>query len=358
MLGIELTLTPDARPVFSGGLTDASRGLTDAGPALTGGDVPFRLMAKLVQRGRKGWAGRSLSWAGLDSRYGPDGRPNPQVQLLQEMYAVYRARSGQPAPATATVTGSRSTCPPSSPPALAAAGRGRRTRPVACARARSARWTATSTAEFCLDLTRAGQGGPLGDHPGDPHRTAPRRRSPIRFIGTEGHGLVYADHAEAERSSDLPRLAVRAGQAGQAGAAAVAADGAGRGSGWSPGRGAAPVPGGATTRGSGGGHGPVLRRLVHAARDHRPGAAAPRRITAVVHDLDVSWDWAYQVGESPMRVPLQALPRRPGTGIWPPSGRSWPAWACPLGRFGLLRTDPVSDEPQPSLRPRSPAERH
>ena len=41
LLGIELTLVPDARPAFSGDLT--------------AGDAPPRLMARLVRPGRKGW---------------------------------------------------------------------------------------------------------------------------------------------------------------------------------------------------------------------------------------------------------------------------------------------------------------
>src|SRR5580704_9888298 len=79
LLGIELTLVPDARPAFSGDLT--------------ADDAPPRLMARLVRPGRKGWVAGSLSWTRLDSQYGYDGWPAPQVQLLQEIYAVYRARS-------------------------------------------------------------------------------------------------------------------------------------------------------------------------------------------------------------------------------------------------------------------------
>ena len=82
MLGIELTLVPDARPAFSGGLIE--------------GDAPPRLMARVVRPGRKGWVAGSLSWTKLDSQYGYDGWPAPQTQLLQEIYAIYRARSGQP----------------------------------------------------------------------------------------------------------------------------------------------------------------------------------------------------------------------------------------------------------------------
>jgi superfamily II DNA or RNA helicase len=69
------------------------------------------------------------------------------------------------------------------------------------------------------------------------------------------------------------------------------------------------------------------------------------------HDLEVACAWAYQVGDSPVHVPVddpaaQAAYRDVGAeraivislGLQP-------------GRFGLLRTDPVSDEPQPSLAP-------
>ena len=149
LLGIELTLVPDARPAFSGD------------PAA--GDAPPRLMARLVQPGRKGWVGRSLSWTKLDSQYGYDGWPAPQVQLLQEIYAVYRARTGQPLyygygygddkSIDLCAFESRQLWPLLDEAAALGVRlvRGRSLGPLDGYR----------TAELCLDLTRADQSGPL-----------------------------------------------------------------------------------------------------------------------------------------------------------------------------------------------------
>ena len=178
MLGIELTLVPDARPAFSGELTE--------------GDAPPRLMARLVQRGRKGWAGRSLSWAKLESQYGHDGWPARQTQLLQEMYAVYRARSGQPIyygygygddkSIDLSAFESRQLWPLLDE----AAELGLR-----LVRDRNlGSLDGYHSAELCLDLTRAHQPGPLVVTPQIRLDDAPAAITVISFIGTEGHGLV------------------------------------------------------------------------------------------------------------------------------------------------------------------------
>ena len=348
MLGIELTLTPDARPVFSGGLTDASRGLTDASPALTGGEVPFRLMAKLVQRGRKGWVGRSLSWAKLDSQYGPDGRPNPQVQLLQEMYAVYLARSGPPfgygygdgRSIDLSAFESRQLWPLLDEAAelglylLRGPGLGR--------------LDGYRTAELCLDLTRADQGGPLVITPQIRLDGTPAAISVITFIGTEGHGLVYADRAETEGSSTCTRWLFRLARM------------------------ARPVP-------------PQLQQMALARHQVEVPATELSRFQAVyyprlraaatvlssddaftppqitgpvlqicadytgIHDLEVTCAWAYQIGETPMTVPVQASAAAALYRDRPAERAIVASLGLTPGRFGLLRTDPVSDEPQPSL---------
>ncbi len=350
MLGIELTLTPDARPAFSGSLAGASQGLPGASPGLAGGDVPFRLMAKLVQRGRKGWAGRSLSWARLDSQYGPDGLA-PQVQLLQEMYAVYLARSGLPfdygygdgKSIDLSAFESRQLWPLLDEAAelglhlLRGPGLGR--------------LDGYRNAELCLDLTRADQGGPLVITPQIRLDGTPAEISVISFIGTEGHGLVYADRAETERSSNCTRWLFRLARMVK------------------------PVP-------------PQLQQMALARHQVEVPATELSRFQAVyyprlraaatvlssddaftppqitgpvlqicadytgVHDLEVTCAWSYQVGDMSMTVPVQE-PAAAALYRDPPAERAIVAsLGLTPGRFGLLRTDPVSDEPQPSLAPR------
>ena len=48
------------------------------------------------------------------------------------------------------------------------------------------------TAELCLDLTRAGQSGPLVITPQIRVNGDPAAIAVISFVGAEGHGLVYA----------------------------------------------------------------------------------------------------------------------------------------------------------------------
>ena len=338
MLGIELTLVPDARPAFSGGLIE--------------GDAPPRLMARLVRPGRKGWVAGSLSWTKLDSQYGYDGWPAPQTQLLQEIYAIYRARSGQPfyygygygddKSIDLSAFESRQLWPLLDE--AAALGlrlvRGRNLGPLDGYR----------SAELCLDLTRAGTSGPLAIAPQVRVDGEPAAITVISFIGTQGHGLVYADRAETQRASECIRWRFQLARtvkpvSPQLQQMALA----GR---------PVEIPAAELTRFQETYY-PRLRAATTVISSDN--AFTPPQITGPMlllhadytgrHDLELSCAWAYQVGDSPMRVPVQGpaaeAPYRDraaeraivaGLGLTP-------------GRFGLLRTDPVSDEPQPSLAP-------
>jgi superfamily II DNA or RNA helicase len=338
VLGIELTLDAAAPPAHP------------REPAE--GAAPPRLMARLVQPGRKGWVGRSLSWARLDSQYGYDGWPAPQVQLLQEMYAVYLARSGQPLMygygygddkfIDLSAFESRQLWP-----LLDEAG---------ALGLRLVRGHGLGlldgyrTAELCLDLTRADQSGPLVITPQIRVDGDPAAITVISFIGTDGHGLVYADRAGTRRGGDRARWQFQLARtvkpvppqlqglalAGQrveipaleltrfqetyyprlrAAATVISSDDAF-------------TPPQIT--------GPTL--LLHAAYTGR-------------HDLELSCTWAYQIGESPLRVPVRAPAAEAAYRDVAAERAIVASLGLTPGRFGLLRTDPVSDEPQPSLAP-------
>jgi superfamily II DNA or RNA helicase len=338
LLGIELTLDAAVPPAQLRGLA--------------AGDAPPRLMARLVQPGRKGWVGRSLSWTKLDAQYGYDGRPAPQVQLLHEMYAVYRARSGQPFMygygygddkfIDLSAFESRQLWPLLDE--AAALG-------LRLVRGHNlGQLDGYRTAELCLDLTRADQSGPLVITPQIRVDGDPAAITVITFIGADGHGLVYADRAETRRSGDRARCRFRLART------------------------ARPVP-------------PQLQQMALAGQRVEIPAVElarfqetyyPRLATAATvissddaftppqitgpalllhadytgrHDLELSCAWAYQVGESRLRVPPQA----PAAGAPYRDVAAEQAIVASLGlqpgRFGLLRTDPVSDEPQPSLAP-------
>jgi superfamily II DNA or RNA helicase len=338
LLGIELSLVPDARPAFSGD------------PAA--GDAPPRLMGRLVQPGRKGWVGRSLSWTKLDSQYGYDGWPPPQVQLLQEIYAVYRARSGQPLyygygygdDKSIDLSAFESRQLWALLDEAAALGlrlvRGRNLGPL----------DGYHTAELCLDLTRADQSGPLVIAPQIRVDGAPATITVISFIGTEGHGLVYADRAETQRTSECIRWRFQLARTvkpvpPQLQQMALAGQ-------------RVEIPAAELTR-FGETYYPRLRAAATVISSD--DAFTPPQITGPTlllhadytgrHDLELSCAWGYQVGDSPVRVPVAG----PAAGVPYRDRAAERAIVAGLGltpgRFGLLRTDPVSDEPQPSLAP-------
>ena len=271
---------------------------------------PVRLMARLVQPGKNGgWIGGTLSWGKLDSYGYFGGYPDSQVRLLREMLALYRARVSQPhyyyshgnersIELSAFESGRLW-------PLLEEAGRaglqlvyGRKLGAVEPYR----------EARLCLDVTQAEVGGELVIAPvihvdGRPGEGA----VPVRFIGTEGHGVVYLDRAEAQRSADPGGWRFRLARLGQ------------------------PVPAQLQEMALAG-----LRLTVPAAgydqfRDRfyprlrqmatvisSDGSFTPPVIsdpTLVLrasygdgHDVQVDWEWAYQVGDSPFRAGLHQAP--------------------------------------------------
>ena len=205
-LAIELTLVadpPQGQLQRQGQLQSRPRSVpaSRSEPAPT--RPPVRLMARLVQPGKNGgWIGGTLSWGKLDSYGYFGGYPATQVRLLREMLALYRTRVSQPhyyyshgnersIELSAFESGRLW-------PLLDEAGRaglqlvyGHKLGAVE--RYREAR--------LCLDVTQAEAGGELVIAPvirvdGPDAEGA----VPVRFIGSEGHGVVYLDRAEAQRS--------------------------------------------------------------------------------------------------------------------------------------------------------------
>jgi superfamily II DNA or RNA helicase len=167
---------------------------------------PVRLMARLVQPGKNGgWIGGSLSWGKVDS-YGRYGEyPGPQARLLRELLALYRARVSQPyyyyshgdeRSIELSAFESSRLWPLLDEAAEAGLQLVYGRKLGAVERYRSA--------ELCLDVTRGEPGGELSIAPVIRVDGAPAQGAvPVRFIGTEGHGVVYLDQAEAQRRIDL-----------------------------------------------------------------------------------------------------------------------------------------------------------
>ncbi len=222
--------------------------------------TPLKLLARLVRPGKNGgWIAGSLSWGKLDSLGWGGEYPPPQVRLLQEMYALYRSRGNHYSYYGYAYADDRSV--------ELSAFESQRLWPLLD--------EAESTglrlvygrrlgmveryrhAELCLDVTHAKPSGPLVITPVIRVEGEQADAVPVAFIGTEGHGVVYADRA---------------------GAGAAAADGAGGSAAGDPGRGRVPVPGRVLPAPAAGGHRDLLGRVLHAAGGLGPCAGAVRAL--------------------------------------------------------------------------------
>ena len=204
-LAIELTLVADL-PQLHGQPRPLSARAPAAGPKPA--KLPVRLMARLVQPGKNGgWIGGTLSWGKLDSYGYFGGYPATQVRLLQELLALYRTRVNKPRYYSRDERSIELSAFESGRlwPLLDEAGQaglqlvyGHKLGAVEPYR----------EARLCLDVTEAEAGGDLAITPvicldgPDSAGTEPEDAVPARFIGTEGHGVVYVDRAEAQRSAD------------------------------------------------------------------------------------------------------------------------------------------------------------
>jgi superfamily II DNA or RNA helicase len=210
----DTSLTSLLTPASSGQTTalaiELSLTVAQPHPRTTGlpqaGLPPVRLMAKLVQPGKNGgWLGGSLSWGRLESYGLRDGYSEPQVRLLREILALYRTRNSSVGYRRHSYADERAielTAFESGRlwPLLDEAAEIGLSLVYAHDRGPVERYR---SAELCLDITRAEPGGPLAIVPvirldeGTPEPVVP-----VRFIGPDGHGLVYLGPGEARTGVD------------------------------------------------------------------------------------------------------------------------------------------------------------
>jgi len=165
----------------------------------------LRLQARLVQPGRLGgWVAGTLTWSKLDYLLLRGEIPTAQIRLLQELHALYRASTGQ----HYQYSGSYSFAGFGDVKYLDLSGcESRQLWPILdqayaaglpfVYRGRQGTVPPPGTAELCLDVTTEGTTLLI----------APVIKTddgvdavPLRFIGGEGHGVVYADRADGEAS--------------------------------------------------------------------------------------------------------------------------------------------------------------
>ncbi|HEV3359535.1 MAG TPA: DEAD/DEAH box helicase [Pseudonocardiaceae bacterium] len=284
-LGIELALTED-----------------------NAGSAP-RVTARLVTPGRNGWVHGGLSWGKLSQSHHMSGYLAEHVRLLRELYAVYRSgREGQdhsygyysPYTDDKSIDFARFESRQLWTMLDEAASIG-----LALVHARKGLGPVQpyGSAEFCLDVTRAASSGALAIHPMVRVEDSPTDAAPIRFIGSTGHGVVYMDRAEiaADRANWHVRLARLVKPVPRELRELVLDD--------------RPllVPAAEHDRFRDD-YCPRLRRAATVVSSD--GSFTPPEISAPIlvlradygdhHDLALSWEWAYQVGGTRHRVPLDA----------------------------------------------------
>ena len=279
--------------------------LSLAGPPTAAGAGPA-LSARLVKPGRTGWVGAGLGWNNLERANYRGEYDRSHVLLAREIFALYRARSadhhgyyGYHDEKTINLAGidSRHLWPMLDE----AAEIGIR---LVHGKKRLGELEKYVSLRLCLDVTKVKKLSvtPVLHLDGTPVDVAP-----VRFIGAEGHGLVYVSRAEAEHPQNHGDWRLRLARLDKA----------------------VPVP---------------LQKMLLANRGFQvPAAEVPRfreeyyprlRHTATLvssdgsftppeisdptltvrasygdgHDLELAWEWVYQVGESRLRVPLDAAP--------------------------------------------------
>jgi superfamily II DNA or RNA helicase len=321
-LAIELALTA--------GPGQAAR----TGAARTG-QAPLRLTARLVRPGKNGgWIAGDLSWGRLDALSYAGDYSGQQVRLLRELHGLYQSsaehdgyygyRYGDEKSIELSSIGSRQLWPlldEARAAGLQLVYPGRR-----------GALAGYQEAGFWLDVTRGRAGGleiaaVIRDDDGEP-------AVPVLFIGAGGHGAVYVDRAQAAAGGDPRSWRFGLARLGR------------------------PVP-------------PALQRMalggerleVPAAEELRfleqyyprlrqaadlissdgsftpPAVSGPDLVLragyGAGHELDVSWEWAYQVGESRQRAPLDAA--GPGDGYRDLAAERvlLAGLELPLDRYGL-----------------------
>ena len=166
----------------------------------------FKLQARLVQPGRLGgWVAGTLSWSRLDFLVLRGDFPDAHVRLLHELYALYRASSAAQRPGHHPY-GYASPSYGDQKYLDLSACESRQLWPVLdqahvaglpfVYRGKQGAVPPPGTAELCLDVTTEGTTLLI----------APVIKAsdgvdavPLRFIGTEGHGVIYAEREQADQ---------------------------------------------------------------------------------------------------------------------------------------------------------------
>jgi superfamily II DNA or RNA helicase len=311
-------------------LADADANASGAAGALYGGaplavefslaaDGPrLKLQARLVQQGKNGgWIAGNLGWSRLDYMLLHDEYPVAQVRLLHELLALYRVSSATRSPYYAYGYGEQKTIDLS-------ACESRNLWPI-LDQARElglplvypdklGRVPSSGVVELCLDVTADGASlqvtpvlraaAPEPDTGDADGAAAVPELVPLRFIGADGHGVVYAERADANGADTGRFLLARLTTPAHPQLQAMALSGEHL---------EVPAAGQAAFLAR---YYPRLRRMATVISSDGsftpPAISAPKLVLRAAyegqHDVDVTWEWAYRVGDGEVRAPLDAEP--------------------------------------------------
>jgi superfamily II DNA or RNA helicase len=331
-LAIELTLVASGRQALGDGIGAGTRQL--------------RLYGRLVRPGKNvGWISGGLSWSKLDSlSYSGEYVPE-QVRLLRELHALYRSRGRY-----TTYNGYSYGSYGDDRSIEISAVDSRQLWPLideadsAGLRLVYARKLGTvpryDSAELCLDITRRDASGPLVVDPVISAGEPPSSVVPLAFIGGAGgaHGLVYLERGEADAGDDPSgwrfRLA-RLSKAASPQLQQMALTGQ-----------RLEVPAADESRFLDSYY-PRLRRAATLASSDGSFSPPPIEGPELVlcarygpgHDVEVSWEWGYRLGDSSLRAPLDDEASDDGYRDPAAEQELLANLDLPLDRFGLARRD-------------------
>ena len=267
--------------------------------------APLRLMARLVRPGKTGgWVAGDLNWDKLDALRLARDYSEHQVRVLQELYVLYQACGARGYRSyyygnDRSIDLSSISSPQLWPLLDEAEAAGLR---LVYPGKRGA-LDGYEEAEFCLDVTRSDVGAlrvvpVIRAGEGEP-------ATPVAFIGAAGHGAIYIGRTPAA-AGDTPgswrfRLA-RLARPVPPSLQRMALDGA-----------SLEVPAAEEARFRDWYY-PRLRQaaaIISSDGSFRPPTIHGPDLVLRAHyysghEADVSWEWAYQVGDSPLRAPLEA----------------------------------------------------
>lgn len=334
-LAIELTLSAASPP-------------RPGGPAAT---AP-KLLARVVKQGRNGWIRGGLSWTTLSALQYSGDHVASQVRLLQELYAVYKSGSGRSSyysygddkSIDLSTFGSRQLWPMLDEAYAVGLS-------LVHSKKHLGELDPYGTAELCLDVTRDEEPEDLAVYPVVRGDGTQLDAMPIRFIGADGHGLVYVDLAEARSSADQGAWRLRLAKLARAVPPQLQ-------------RMALenhelriPATEVARFRDE---YYPKLRHVaavISSDESFTPPVISDPRLTLLAsygadHTVDLSWNWAYEVGDSQLRVPLS--PNTSDDAGFRDLAKERAVLAgldLPLEQFALLRAEGDQADPANLLAP-------